>query len=106
MVELPENRVQILVDVSVIKFEIVDDEPVRPVVHKLGTFVEERCIVFISFDNEALAAAVSCGDAEIRGDATDKKPGFQAGLFEDPCQHTRSRRFAMRAGNGKNLLAA
>ena len=54
LVELPRYRVEVPVDIGMIVFEVIQYHRTRPVVNKLGAFVEERGIVLVRFDNEIL----------------------------------------------------
>ena len=53
--ELLLDRCHVGIDVSVVVFEIVEDERAWSVMNEFRTLVEEGRIVFIRFDNEAFA---------------------------------------------------
>ena len=56
---------EVLVDISVVEFDIVDDQDVGQVVEKLSPFGKEGAVVFIPFDNEVLTLAEAVGTVEI-----------------------------------------
>ena len=85
--ELPKDRIEILVDVGVIELEIVEYQGAWAVVNELRPLVKEGRVVFIGFDNKAVTAAV-------------------AGILEYPGQQARRRRLAMSSGYGEDVPAA
>ena len=103
--KLPEDRVEVLVDVGVVKLEVVQDQRVRPVVHELRALVEECRVVLVGLNDETASATETCRYTEIRGNATDQEPGLETGMLEYPRQHARGRGLPVRSGNGEHLLA-
>ena len=51
------DGLEIVVDVGVIEFEVVEDQRACAVVDELGALVEERRVVFIGFDDEEFSTA-------------------------------------------------
>ncbi|MPN32048.1 hypothetical protein SDC9_179524 [bioreactor metagenome] len=52
MMELFLNRSQIIKDIGMVKFQIIQDRRLGMVMHELGTFVKEGRIIFICFYTE------------------------------------------------------
>src|SRR5581483_3908111 len=75
MVELPLNRLNIRINVSVIVFEVVEHHRAGVVVNELGALVEEGRVVFIGFDDEERRLAQTGAATEVGGYATYEKPG-------------------------------
>ena len=100
------NRRQIVVDVGMIEFDVVDDRDFRQVVHKLRTFVEISGVVFVAFDDEVVAVGHSKTDAEVLRDAADQKGRIESALIHHPRRDARRRRFAVRAGDDQRAPAA
>ena len=49
------DRLQVLKNIRVIEFEVVDDRNLRQVMNKLAALVKKRGVVFIALDDEPLA---------------------------------------------------
>jgi hypothetical protein len=99
-VELPQNRIEIFIDVCVIVLEIVENQRTRPVMNELRPLVEEGRVVLVGLDDEAVAAAISGRHAEVGRNTTDQEAGLQAGVLQYPGQQARGRRLAMGPGHG------
>jgi len=56
---------EVLVDICVVEFDIVDDQDLGQVVEKLSPFGKEGTVVFVPFDNEVLTLAKAVGTVEI-----------------------------------------
>ena len=104
LVKLPLYRLEVLVDVGVIEFQVVQHEGPRPVVHELGALVEEGRVVFVGFDDEVAAAAEARGHAEVGRNAADQETRLEAGAFEDPGEQTRGRRLAVGPGDSQDVF--
>ena len=97
MVKLSFNRGQIGEDVGVVEFQIVEYHGARMVMHELGTFVEERGVVFVRLDDEKRRLGNTRRDVEILWHAADQKAGVQPRVFQYPGQHRRGGGLAVRA---------
>src|SRR5262249_2969355 len=49
------DSVQAVENIGMIEFKIVNDGNLRQVMDELAAFVEKRCVVFVTLDNEPLA---------------------------------------------------
>src|SRR5271169_5115919 len=67
------HSVEVLVNISVIKFNRRQDDGVRKVVQELWTLVEERSIVLIAFDDEVLPLSQLKAAAEVFRDSADQE---------------------------------
>ena len=106
MVELALDRRQVLEDVGVVVFEVVQDRGARPVVDELAALVEEGGVVFVGLDDEWRLAAGSAGarrDTEVARYAADEKARCEAGRFQDPREHRGRRGLAVRAGDREHV---
>ncbi len=70
---------QIRVDVRMVELERRNDELIRMVVQKFRSFVEERGIVFIAFENKFGSTTEAETPAKIFRDAADQKIRATAG---------------------------
>ena len=104
--ELPDDRVDVRVDIGVVELDVVDDQRARPVVHELGALVEERRVVLVGLDDEVLRAAEPRRDAEVARDAADQESGLQARVLENPREHARRRGLAVRSGHREHPFVA
>jgi hypothetical protein len=102
VMNLPLDGGEIGKDVGVVVLEVGEHEGARPVMHELRTLVEESRVVFVGLDDEVLAAAETRRDAEVLRHPADEKTGREAGVLEDPCEHARRRRLAVRPCDGKH----
>ena len=84
--ELAQDRIQVVVDVGVIEFDIVDRQSTRTVVDELGALVEKGGVVFIGLDDEVFRPPEAGGYTEIGGHAADQEPRFQARVLQYPGQ--------------------
>ncbi len=97
MVELLLDGFEIVKDIGVVEFEVVQHQRARRVVNKLGAFIKERAVIFIRFDNEKRAVAQARGDVEIARHATDNEARLIAAGFQNPGRHARRGGFAVGA---------
>src|SRR5690606_9437789 len=102
LMELPQDRVEVRINIRVVVLDIRDRERSRPVVHELRALIEERGVVFVGFDDEILRAAEPRGNSEIRRNAADEKTGLEPRIIEDPRKHARRRRLAVRPRDGEH----
>src|SRR5579863_597396 len=76
--------VEIFVDVGMVELDRSKDDGVRKIVQELRTFVEERCVIFVSLKNEVSALSQLKATAEVLRDAADEKRWLQSGRVENP----------------------
>ena len=60
VVELAFDCGEVVKNIGVVEFEVVDDGRARAVVHELAAFVEESRVVFVGFDDEQWALGWVC----------------------------------------------
>src|SRR5471030_1250308 len=95
MMELFLDRFKIFKDISMIEFQVVQDQRAWAIVNKLGTLIKEGAIVFIRFHNKKVSLSQTCGHGEIARDAADNKPWLITADFKNPGHHTRGGGFTM-----------
>ena len=71
---------KIVVNIRVVKFDIVYDADLRQVMHELGTLVEISSVVFVAFDDEVVAGCHPKADTEILRDAANQETWIKASL--------------------------
>ncbi len=76
MVELLLDRFQIVEDVGMIKLKVVEDQRTRAVMHKFRTFIKERAVVLIRFDNKE-RPPVRAETSKLPGTPPITKPGLR-----------------------------
>lgn len=76
MVELFLNRFQVVKDIRMIEFKVIEDQRTRAVVDKFGTFIEEGTVILIGFDNEERAVARRAETSKLPGTPPITKPGL------------------------------
>ena len=106
MVELLLNRPQVVKDIRVVEFKVVQHQRARAVVHKLGTLVEEGAVILIRLNHKERAFAQARGDVKIARHTADHESGLIAAGFQNPCGHSRRGGFAMRTRNGNHPTVA
>ena len=87
--ELPLDHRQVVEDVGVVEFEVVQDQRPRPVVHELGALVEKGGVVLVRLDDEKRGLAKAGRAPEVPRHAADQEAGRQAGILEYPGQQAR-----------------
>ena len=102
---LPVGR-EVLEDVRVIEFQVVDDRDLGLVMDELAALVEEGGVVFVALDDEPFAVGEARALREIVRDAADEIARVQAVVLEDPGEQRGRRRFAMRARDHERAFAA
>ena len=106
VVELTLDGGEIREDVGVIELEVIEHGDARPVMHELGTLVEEGRVVFIGLDHEGRpGVADTRGIAQLRRHATDQIARREARAFENPGGHGRGGGLAVGAGDGDHRTA-
>ncbi len=99
MVELLLDRFQIVEDVGMIKLKVVEDQRTRAVMHKFRTFIKERAVVLIRFDNKERALAQARGNLKVARYAADHEARFVPARFQYPGRHACGRGFAVGTGD-------
>ena len=99
MMELGLDGPQIREDVRVVVLQVVEHGGTRPVVHELGTLVEEGRVVFVSLDDEIGLAPQARRDREVARHATDQEARLAPGSLKDPGQQRSRGGLAVRAGH-------
>ena len=99
MMELGLDGPQIREDVGVVVLQVVEHGGTRPVVHELGTLVEEGRVVFVGLDDEIGLAPQTRRDREVARHATDQEARLAPGSLKDPGQQRRRGGLAVRAGH-------
>ena len=94
---------QIVENVGVVEFEVVQYRRAGAVVHKLAALVEERGVVLVCFDHKVAGRAQARGHAEVQRHPADQKTRLQAGAFQNPCEHGGGGGFAMGASHCQNV---
>ena len=89
-------------NISVIIFQIVDDQRVGAVVHKLRPLVEKSGVIFICLNDEVSPLSKTGRDTEIGWHAPYEKSGLKTGVIKNPGKHTGSAGLAMGTGDGEN----
>ena len=105
VVKLALNGGQVVKNVGVVEFQVVQDGGARAVVHKLAALVEKGGVVFVRFDDEILTSAQPGRQAKVERHATDQKARLQPGLFQHPGQHRGGGGFAVRARHRQHMAA-
>ena len=100
MMKLAFNGFDIIENVRVIEFQVVENQGIGSVMNKFGALVEEGAIVLVCLDHEKVTAAQPGGHREILGHTAHQVSGIKAGLIENPQQHGRCGGFAMGTGYG------
>ena len=116
--ELALDGGQVVKNVGVVEFQVVQHGGAWPVVDKLAALVEESGVVFIGFDHEqrCLALGTSAGlgppggaqpgrNAEVQRHPTHQKAWLLTRAFQDPGQHRGRGGFAMRARHGQHMAS-
>ena len=97
--ELGLDGPQIREDVGVVVLQIVEHGGTRPVMHELGTLVEEGRVVFVGLDDEIGLAPQTRRDREVARYATDQEARLAPGGLKDPGQQRCGGGLAVRAGH-------
>ena len=97
---------EILEDVGVIEFQVVDDDDFGKVMDEFAPLVKERRVVFVPFDDKPRAGGEPGALAEVDGDAADEEAGVQTVVLENPRQQGSGRGFAVGPGDHNGAFAA
>ncbi len=82
--KLQLNGGQICINVRMVELERRNDELIRMVVQKFRSFVEERGIVFIAFENKFGSTTEAEAPTKIFRDTADQKIRATAGNRQNP----------------------
>src|SRR5437660_7776486 len=105
MLERSFDRFEIIENIRMVEFEIVEDGNFREVMEELAALVEERSIVFVSFNNKPLGIGESGALPEIVRHAADEEAGIESIVFEYPGQQRSGGGLAMGAGDDNGALS-
>ena len=112
VVELGLDGGEVGEDVRVVELEVVEHRRARVVVDELAALVEERGVVLVGLDDEGRARAAGTvrlaqarRHAEVARHAAHQEARLEAGLLQDPGEHRRRGRLAVRAGDGQHVAA-
>ena len=92
-------RIEILVDVRMIEFDVVDNRDFREVVHELRAFIKIGRVVFVAFDDEVVAVGHAKTDPKVLHYSAHQERRIQSGLIDYPGRQAGRGRLAVRAGN-------
>ena len=109
VVKLFFNRREVLKNIGVVEFQIVQNRRARAVMHEFTAFIEKSRIVFIGFNDEGLVGthrAQSRRHTKIQRHTTDQKPRLQTRVFQNPRQHGGGGGFAVRSGYRQHMATA
>ena len=67
MMKLFLNGSQIIKNIGMVKFEVIQDCCFRMIMNELGAFIEESRIIFVCLDYKVLAPAQPCALAKPKG---------------------------------------
>jgi hypothetical protein len=71
-------------DVSVVELNVIDNHCFREVMEKLRAFIEERGVVFITFNHEILGICERCPLSKVIRYTADQKTRVKARLAKEP----------------------
>ena len=97
--KLPLDGRYVLINVGVVKLEIIENERARSVVDKLCSLVKKSRVVFVRLNDKEGRATQARASLEVGRHATDQKSGCETRMLENPSKEGCGRRFAVRARN-------
>ena len=71
MMKLGFDCSEISKDICVVKLDVIHHQGAGPVVHKLGSLVEKRRVVFISFHHKITPSPKRAETPEVTGDTAN-----------------------------------
>src|SRR4029079_1011875 len=77
-------RLQIIKDIRVIEFEVVDDRNFRTAIDELAALIKKGGVILVAFDDEPFAVGEPRALTQVRGNAADQKTGIVAVVFKHP----------------------
>src|SRR5947209_12181826 len=106
MLEGGLDRFKVFEDVRVVEFEIIDDRNLGEVMNELASFVEERGIILITFDDKPFALGEPRSLTEIVRDTANQKARIEAIVLKHPGEQGGSGGLAVRAGHDERTFAS
>src|SRR5204863_9576720 len=100
------HRIEVLVNIGVIEFDVVNDGNFGEVMHELRALVEIGRVVFVAFNDEVIAVGDAKTDAEVLHHATDHERWIESCLVDDPRGETRRGRLAVSTRDYQRAPAA
>ena len=106
MVETLLDRLDILKDVRVIIFEVIQNGGAGTVVHKLASLIKEAGVIFVTLNHKVRALGRQPrAVTEVRRHAADQVPRSLAAGFKNPGEHRARRGLAVRAGHRHHVAS-
>ncbi|EKD96756.1 MAG: hypothetical protein ACD_23C01287G0002 [uncultured bacterium] len=118
VVELALNGGQVVKDVGMVEFQIVQHRRARAVVHELAALIEKGGVVFVGFNDKQRAGVerpVACDGTprgaqagrhpEVQRHAANQKARLQSGTFQNPGQHRRGGGLAVGSRHSQHMSA-
>ncbi len=96
---------EIFVNVRMIEFQRRENHFLRMVVQKFWRFVEKRGIVFVALQHKFFSSAQAKAASKIFGHAADQEIRMPSGVMQNPGQHGRRCRFAVRSSYHQRIVA-
>jgi len=93
------NGGEVGVDVSVVEFNIIENDEFGKVVEELASFIGEGGVVLVTFQNPEGAGAVVASAGEVEGNSADEPAGMEACLFKKESEHGGGGGLAVGAGD-------
>ncbi len=82
--ELKLDCRQILKNIGMIEFDVVDDRDFRQVMNELAALIKKRGVVFVSFDDKPFAIRKARALFQILWNSANQKTGIQSVVFKNP----------------------
>src|SRR5437764_13446003 len=92
-------RIEALVNICMVEFDIIDNRDLRQVVHELRAFIEVGRVVLVAFDDEVIAVGDAKADAEVLHYAAHKECRIETSLIDYPRGQTGRRGLSVLAGD-------
>ena len=103
MVELPLDGLQVVKNVSVVEFQVVQDGGARAVMDKLAALIKKSGVVFVRLDHKGGPAPKAGRHGKIQRYAAHQKTRLQTRMFQNPAEHSGGRGFAVGPGNRQHM---
>ena len=101
VVKLALDLLEIVEDVRVVEFQVVEDDRTWPVVDELGAFVEEGGVVLVRLHHEEGGGTQASRNAEVQRHPADQESRVEPRVCEHPGEHARGGGLAMGAGHAQ-----
>ena len=69
-----------------IKFQVVKYQLIGQVVEKFGAFIKKGCVVFISFGDKEVSAAIGTTSLQIFSNSANQKPWIHTSVGKSPSE--------------------